>query len=131
PRLDIVSVPTGVPVAVRAVGDDSGVDGSGVDGGGVDGSGGGVDGGGGGLWLVSDTGVGYRVAAGQNGGNETAGALGIQPAAAGPAPLQALRLLPEGPDLDLQSATRTVDVLVADGDGGAPEQQEAPAPAKT
>jgi type VII secretion protein EccB len=91
PRLDMVSVPTGVPVAVRGVGGDGGDSG---------------------LWLVSDTGVGYQVAAGQNGGNETAGALGVAPDAAGPAPVQALRLLPRGADLDLQSATRTVDVLV-------------------
>lgn len=112
PKLDMVSVPTGVPVAVRAVGADSGADG------------------GGGLWLVSDTGVGYQVAAGQNGNNETAGALGVQPDAAGPAPLQALRLLPEGSDLDLQSATRTVDVLVVQGDDGWAEPAP-PAPAKT
>jgi type VII secretion protein EccB len=98
PELDMVSVPTGVPVAVSAIGG---------------------EGGGNGLWLVSDTGVGYQVAAGQNGNNETANALGIQPDAAGPAPAQALRLLPRGPDLDLQSATRTVDVLVDAGDGWA------------
>ncbi|MDQ2708462.1 MAG: type VII secretion protein EccB [Actinomycetota bacterium] len=96
PRLDVVSVPTGVPVVVHTVADR-----------------------GGGLWLVSDTGVGYQVAAGANGNNETATALGIQPDAASPAPEQALRLLPSGPDLDLQSATRTVDVLVNTGDVGA------------
>jgi len=102
PRLDMVSTPMGVPVAVRAVGAD----------------------GGGGLWLVSDTGVGYQVAAGQNGDSETAAALGVQPGTAGPAPVQALRLLPRGADLDLQSATRTVDVLVDAGDGS--DQREVP-----
>jgi type VII secretion protein EccB len=109
PKLDMVSVPTGVPVAVKAAGG---------------------DGAGGGLWLVSDTGVGYQVAAGQNGDNETASALGIRPDAAGPAPEQALRLLPEGSDLDLQSATRTVDVLVVAGDEGWSEP-EATGPTKT
>jgi hypothetical protein len=48
----------------------------------------------------------------------------------GPAPLQALRLLPEGSDLDLQSATRTVDVLVVQGDEGWAEP-DTQAPAKT
>ena len=117
PKLDMVSVPTGVPLAVRAVGGDDA---------------------GGGLWLISDTGVGYQVAAGQNAAgpnaagpnsNETAGALGIQPDAAAPAPVQALRLLPEGPDLDLQSATRTVDVLV-DAGVDAPADPETPAKAE-
>jgi hypothetical protein len=87
PGLDAVSVPTGVPMVVRAAS-------------------------GGGLWLVSDTGVGYRVAGGVGADNETASALGIQPDVPAPAPDQALRLLPAGPDLDLQSATRTVDVVV-------------------
>lgn len=104
PKLDMVSVPTGVPVAVRAAGGDAAGSAAG-------------DATGGGIWLVSDTGVAYQVAAGQGGDNETAGALGVRPRAAGPAPAQALRLLPEGADLDLQSAARTVDVLVDPGTG--------------
>lgn len=97
PKLDVVSVPAGRPLVLRtaAAGD-----------------------GGSGLWLVSDTGVGYQVAAGAGGNSETATALGIQPDLGDPAPEQVLRLLPAGPDLDLQSATRTVDVLVGPGLGG-------------
>lgn len=95
PKSDVVSVPTGRPLVLRTST--------------------------GGVWLVSDTGVGYRVAGGSGsaGGsaaaNETATALGIRPDIADPAPEHALRLLPAGPDLDLQSATRTVDVLVGPG----------------
>lgn len=113
PKLDVVSVPTGRPLVLRTST--------------------------GGVWLVSDTGVGYRVAggggavggagaavgaaggpglaAGAGAANETANALGIRPDAGDPAPEQALRLLPAGPDLDLQSVTRTVDVLVGPGPG--------------
>ena len=105
PRLDVVSVPTGRPLVLRTET--------------------------GGIWLVSDTGVGYRVAGGSGGGagaagdagaaggpgaaNETVTALGIRPDTGDPAPEQALRLLPAGPDLDLQSVTRTVDVLIGPG----------------
>jgi len=97
PKLDMVSVPAGKPLVLRTAAGRAG---------------------GGGLWLVSDTGVGYQVAGGANGNNETATALGINPDGAQAAPEQALRLLPAGPDLDLQSATRTVDVLVASGPAG-------------
>jgi type VII secretion protein EccB len=96
PNVDAVSVPPGAATVVRGV--------SGRDGGG--------------LWLISDTGVGYLVAAGQNGGNETATALGIQPESAAPAPDQVLRLLPAGPVLDLQAALHTVDGLVGSGETG-------------
>jgi type VII secretion protein EccB len=55
-------------------------------------------------WLVSATGVGYRIA-----DAATAGALGVGPTE--PAPEAALRLLPGGPPLDLAAAGRVVDVL--------------------
>lgn len=58
------------------------------------------------VWLVSATGVGYRVA-----DDATAAALGIT--AAEPAPEPALRLLPAGRPLDLAEADRVVDVLPA------------------
>ena len=93
PNLDAVSVPAGAATVVRA-----------------------VPGRGDGLWLVSETGVGYPIAAGQDGGNDTATALGIQPRTVGPAPEHALRLLPSGPVLDLQVALHTVDGLVGLGD---------------
>jgi hypothetical protein len=56
------------------------------------------------LWLLSASGVGYRVA-----DDDTASALGV--GAAAPAPDAALRLLPTGPTLDLADAIRVVDVL--------------------
>jgi len=90
PNLDAVSMPHGPATVVRAV------------------SGRGA----GGLWLVSETGIGHPIAAGQHGSSETALALGIEPDSASPAPEQALRLLPAGPALDLALARRTVDVLV-------------------
>lgn len=65
---------------------------------------------GGGLWLVSETGVGYPIA-----NPETATALGVR--AAAPAPAEALRALPAGPALDVGQARRTVDVLVATPSG--------------
>lgn len=95
-NLDAVSVPAGAATVVRAV----------------------PGRGGGGLWLVSETGVGYPIAAGQDGGNDTATALGIQPRTVGPAPEKALRLLPAGPVLDLQVALHTVDGLVGTGNHG-------------
>jgi hypothetical protein len=64
----------------------------------------------GGLWLVSETGVGYPIA-----NPETATALGVR--AAAPAPAEALRALPAGPALDVGQARRTVDVLVATPSG--------------
>lgn len=90
PGLDRVSVPTGKPLVVRTA----------------------VGGSGAALWLVSDTGVAFRVAGGAKNPNETATALGIRPEAADPAPGQALQLLPAGADVDLQNANRTVDVLI-------------------
>jgi len=59
------------------------------------------------LWLLSGSGVGYGVA-----DDATAAALGISGAA--PAPEAALRLLPNGPELDLAQAGRVVDVLPAE-----------------
>ncbi len=56
------------------------------------------------VWLVSGSGVGYRVA-----DDATAAALGVSGAT--PAPEAALRLLPTGPTLDVAQAARVVEVL--------------------
>jgi hypothetical protein len=60
------------------------------------------------LYVVSATGVAYRVV-----DDETARVLGVT--GARPAPEEALQWLPDGPDLDLAEARAVVDVLLPAG----------------
>lgn len=62
----------------------------------------------GGLHLISETGVTYRVV-----DEETAAVLGVR--VPQPAPEAAVRLLPAGPELDLANARTIVDVLQTSG----------------